>query len=495
MKLCLSLLLSAWGALSLSAAPLNESPYHVIPEPAEVSLQTGECATPKILKQAVDKSLGAEGYKLTLRPQGVEIAAADRAGLFYAMQTLDQLKAQYAKEGIPCGVITDAPRFTWRSMMMDTARHFVPVADIKKFIDVMAHYKFNKLHLHLTDDQGWRLPVPGYPKLESVASKRAQTYGDNTPHGGMYTKAELKDLVRYAAAKNIEIIPEVDVPGHNQALCTAYPDFHCLPTPANLKVREDAGISHTLVCPGNPDVWKFYNAVFNELKSIFPSSYVHLGGDEAPEDNWIKCPRCKDFRKKEGIQDEPDNLKKAARQEMVQFFTKLAQMLKSKGKTALFWYEPMGVYPDGNIVTVWRNHTAKSVAETTGDKVEVIYAPNAQCYFDYPQLPGDWPMGQPETGWMPTNTLENVYSLEPSNGLNEKEMSRVRGVECCLWSERIPDINRLFYQAYPRALAMSEVGWSPKKRRDINHFKTKLEFHKKMMESKWNIPMERPEKK
>ena len=346
----LPLLLVMSGSV-FAAGGVESRPYHIIPEPVEVSTSSGVCKSPKILKQAANKALGPEGYKLTIKPQGVEIQAGDRAGLFYAKNTLEQLQAQYKEDGIPCGVIEDKPRFGWRSMMMDTARHFVPVEDVKKFIDVMSFYKFNKLHFHLTDDQGWRLPVPGYPKLESVASKRKETFGNKTPHGGMYTKEQLKDLVKYAAARNIEIIPEIDVPGHNQALCTAYPEFLCFPNP-KLEVRTNAGISYTLVCPGNPDVWKFYNAVFNELKDIFPSQYVHLGGDEAPEDNWMKCPKCADFREKAGIREE--NKKAAAQKEMVEFFTRCAKMLKSRGKTAVFWYEPMGKYPDGVIVTTWR---------------------------------------------------------------------------------------------------------------------------------------------
>lgn len=481
------------GGMASAADDLASRPYKIIPEPAAVTTSAGTCATPKILKQAANKSLGPEGYKLTVKPQGVEIMAGDRAGLFYAKQTLEQLKAQYGDGNIPCGVIEDKPSFGWRSIMLDSARHFVPVDDVKKFIDVMSFYKFNKLHLHLTDDQGWRLPVPGYPKLETIASKRKETFNDKTPHGGMYTKEQLKDLVKYAAQRNIEIIPEVDVPGHNQALCSAYPEFLCFPNP-KLEVRTNAGISYTLVCPGTPEVWKFYDAVFNELKDIFPSKYVHLGGDEAPEDNWMKCPKCADFRAKAGIKDE--NKKAAAQKEMLEFFNRLTKMLKTRGKTAVFWYEPMGKYPDGVIVTTWRGgHTPKTVAKTTGDKVDVICAPNGKCYLDYPQLPGDWPSGQPDTGWMPVNTLENVYSQDPAGGLSAKELERVRGVECCLWAERLPNIDRVFYQAYPRALALAEVGWSPKEVRNLDRFKDKVEFHKKLMQEKWGLDPERPEKK
>ncbi len=481
------------GGACLGAPSLTERPYLLIPEPQKVEMAKNTCSSLKITSKKLEPSLGEEGYRLKISPEGVAVSAGGKAGLFYAMQTLDQIRAQYRGKRIPCGTIEDKPRFAWRSIMIDSARYFLPAEDVKKFIDVMAAYKFNKLHIHLTDDQGWRIPVPGYPKLESVASKREQTFSDGKPHGGMYTKAQLKDLVKYAAEKHIEIIPEIDIPGHNQALCAAYPEFLCFPN-KNLKVRTTAGISHTLVCPGNPDVWKFYTALFRELKDIFPSSYVHLGGDEAPVDNWAKCPKCAALRKEMKI-EEGDAMKAAHRQNVEVFF-RLAQMLAKNGKKPIFWYESsIGKYPDGSIATTWRGDGPKDVERTSGDQTDVVCAPNGKCYFDYPQLPGDWPMGQPDTSWMPVNTLENVYSLDPGAGLDETQLKRVRGVECCHWSERIPDLDRLFYQAYPRSLAMAEVGWSPMDARGLDRFLKKVEFHKKYMKDKWGVDCERPGKK
>lgn len=478
--------------LAAAAPSLQERPYLLIPEPQRVAVESGSCSAAKILGKKLEPSLGDEGYRLKLTPGGVSIAAGGRAGLFYAQQTLDQLRAQYRGKKIPCGTIEDKPRFGWRSIMIDSARHFIPVEDVKKFIDVMAAYKFNKLHMHLTDDQGWRIPVPGYPKLESIASKRSETFGDGKPHGGMYTKAQLKELVKYAAARQIEIIPEIDIPGHNQALCAAYPEFLCFPD-KNLKVRTTAGISHTLICPGNPDVWKFYAALFRELKDIFPSSYVHLGGDEAPVDNWAKCPKCAKLRREMKIEE--SDAMKAAHKQNVEVFLRLGEMLANIGKKPVFWYEAsLGKYPDGSMATVWRGEGPRRVWTTSGEQTDVICAPHTKCYFDYPQLPGDWPSGQPDTGWMPVNTLENAYSLDPGAGLGEEELKRVRGVECCHWSERIPNLERLFYQAYPRALAIAEAGWSPMEARDLGRFLKKVEFHKKYLKDKWGIDAERPGK-
>lgn len=493
MKWLLLSLLCMLGFSMPAAFGQSTQPYKVIPEPAIVKTSEERCVTPNILKETINSALAPEAYKLVILPQGMELEAGGPAGLFYAKQTLNQIKTQYRQEQIPCGLIEDQPRFRWRSIMLDPARYFIPADDLKQFIDVMAFYKFNKLHLHLTDNQGWRLPVPGYPKLKSVASKRKESFGNKTPHEGMYTKAELKALVKYAADRHIEIIPEVDVPGHNQALCAAYPEFLCFPDP-KLEVRTIAGRTHTLVCPGKPEVWKFYNAVFKELKDIFPSKYIHLGGDEAPDDKWLACSKCAAFRARAGISDA--NNKSAGSQQKIAFFTQLSQILNKQGKKVIFWYDPIGPYPDGSMVTTWQSgHTAKTVTAESGDKVQVICALHQKCYFDYPQLPGDWPKNEPDTAWMPLNTLENVYSFDPGEGLTPKELEQVKGVECCLWAERLPNMERIFYQTYPRALAISEAGWSPPEVRNLENFKEKVNFHQKLIQEKWGLNPERPEKK
>ena len=207
--------------------------YSIIPEPEKTELKRNATRTLKLLSDKTSPALGKDAYRLAVTPQGVHLASGGREGRMYGLVTLQQLQDQLAAhpEGIPCGVIKDKPRYPWRGMMVDPARHFIPIKDLKKFVDLMAYYKFNKLHVHLTDNQGWRLPVPGYPRLKSVASKREESFGDGIPHEGMYTRQELKDLVAYCAARGIEVIPEIDVPGHNQALAAAYPEFFCFPKP------------------------------------------------------------------------------------------------------------------------------------------------------------------------------------------------------------------------------------------------------------------------
>ncbi len=487
--------------ITASAAPdFTERPAYIIPEPREIITDDGLLKKPFPIKNVIDKSLDPEAYELIITPREAFVKSSTPAGRLYGHSTLDQLISQFGDKGIPCGTIKDSPRYPWRGLMLDPARHFIPVSDIRKFIDVMAYYKFNRLHLHLTDDQGWRLPVPGYPRLKTIASHREETNGDDKPHGGMYTKQELKDLVRYAAAKNVEIIPEVDAPGHNVALAAAYPEFICFPNP-NLKVFTSNGVTKELVCPGNPDIWRFYTAVIKELKDIFPSRYIHLGGDEAPEDNWMKCPKCAAWRKAAGIAEPKDGdnnaMKTAARQEMIQFFSRLTDIVNKAGKEPLFWYEqPIASYPKGSTVYTWRlGLTPDTVARTRKEGLKLIFSPGEHCYLDYPQLPGDWPKKEPAGGWMPTTTLEQTYKLDPGRGLTEEDAAHIVGVEATMWGECIPDINKAFYMAYPRALALSEAGWSPADVRSWERFQGKLDQHRNIMQKKWNISLERPAKK
>lgn len=465
----------------LSAAPpllaANEQKLSVIPEPMKTTFQDGTTSRLNVIEKNRDTSQGKEGYKLSITPKGIKVAYADNAGLFYANQTLQQLKVQFGKS-IPCVEITDRPRFSWRGLMIDPARHYWTIADIKKFIDVMAAYKFNKLHIHLTDDQGWRLPVPGYPKLQSVASKRTGTNGNNIPHEGFYTKKELKDVVQYAAARQIEVIPEIDVPGHNQALAAAYPDMICFPD-KELKVRTTPGVTKELICPAKPEVWKFYNVVFDELRDIFPSSYVHLGGDEAPADNWAKCPHCEKLRKKEGWKD--------THEQMGGFFRQMTDLLAKRGKKPLLWYEEGDIaYPEGSTVYSWRmGKTPSTISDSRKKKLNLILAPGEHAYLDYPQLQGDAGVG-------PLTTLERSYKLDPGYGLSEEDQKHIIGVEGPIWGEYISTLKRAFYMAYPRALALSEAAWSPMDVRSWENFSRKLEFQKEYMKKNWDITLDRP---
>lgn len=473
-----------FSACTACAAAAEE--YSVIPEPAKTEFQQGTAKTLQLLSDHPAPSLGTDSYRLTVTPQGAHLASGGREGRIYGLATLCQLQdqlADQAQEGIPCGVITDMPRYPWRGIMVDPARHFIPIEDLKRFADMMAYYKFNKLQLHLTDDQGWRLPIPGYPRLQSVASKRAESFGNATPHEGMYTKQELKDLVAYCAQRGIEVIPEIDMPGHNQALAAAYPEFFCFPD-HNTKVRTTGGVSLHLVCPRKPEVWKFYAAVFDELKDIFPSALIHLGGDEAPlEKTWGKCPLSVKYRQQKGMNDVHEELK--------EFEGKMASLLSARGKKPIFWYEQpwaqVGVYRKGDTVFTWRmGLTPSTITETKKQGLPLIIAAGEHCYLDYPQIPG-----QDNRGWMPTTTLEQSYKLDPSYGRPERETNHIIGVQAVVWAEQLPSLNHLLYRTYPRACAIAEAGWSPMDARSWKNFQRKLSNHRQFILKRFSYDMER----
>ena len=459
--------------------------YSIIPEPERTELKTQITKTLKLLSDKAEASLGKDAYRLSVTPQGAHLASGGREGRLYGQATLRQLQDQLAAqpEGIPCGVIKDKPRYPWRGLMVDPARHFIPLADLKKFADLMAYYKFNKLQLHLTDDQGWRLPVPGYPRLKSVASKRAESFGNGIPHEGMYTREELKELVAYCAERGIEVIPEIDMPGHNQALAAAYPEFFCFPD-HNTKVSTTGGVGLYLVCPQKPEVWKFYAAVFDVLKDIFPSKIVHLGGDEAPlEKTWQKCPLSVKYRQKKGMKDVHEELK--------EFEGKMASMLAARGRRPQLWYEKpwaeAGIYRKGDTVFTWRmGLTPSTITETKKQGLPLIIAAGEHCYLDYPQIPG-----QDNRGWMPTTTLERSYKLDPAYGRPEKATDHIIGVQATMWAEHLPTLNHLLYRTYPRAMAIAEAGWSPMDVRSWDNFRRKVADHRAFVLKRFNYDLER----
>ena len=482
-KLPLILACAIFSAHMACAAAADK--YSVIPEPEKTELQHNSTRTLKLLSDQEVPTLGTDAYRLTVTPQGAHLASGGREGRIYGLATLRQLRDQLAgqPEGIPCGVITDKPRYPWRGLMVDPARFFIPTADLKKFVDMMAYYKFNKLQIHLTDDQGWRLPVPGYPKLKSISSKRKESMCNGIPHEGMYTKQELKELVAYCAARGIEVIPEIDVPGHNQALAAAYPEFFCFPNP-DTKVKTDEGVTLHLICPHKPEVWKFYAAVFKELKDIFPSGIVHLGGDEAPlEKTWAKCPLSIQYREQKGMKDVHEELK--------EFIKKMSSMLAGHGKRIQLWYEKpwarTNIYNKGDTVFTWRmGLTPSTITETKKQGLSLIIAAGEHCYLDYPQLPG-----QSNRGWMPTTTLEQSYRLDPTYGRPEKETNHITGVQGTVWGEHLPTLNHILYRAYPRACAIAEAGWSPMSVRSWENFRRRLADHRQFILKRFNYDMER----
>ena len=443
---------AAWEAeAGLVAAALGGNP----------SVQLEGAAGDVVLRET---ALPPEAYELRIGGRGVEIDAGSASGAYYAAQTLRQWLPQ-AGGAIPRAIIRDAPRFRWRALMIDPARHFWNVDDIRRYIVAMASYKLNKLHLHLTDDQGWRLPCGKWPKLAAVAAWRRETEGDGERHGGIYTKEELQGLVAFAARHHVELIPELDLPGHSQALLAAYPELACFPRD-DFAVRTVPGVSEDLVCPGREALHELYADLFRELAEIFPSPYVHLGGDEAPLTRWEACPACRALRQAEGLA--------TPREEMGWFFRKMSGLLERHGKRPLFWFEENASgYPAQAAVYAWRMGKTPDVMRLAREKgLPLICSPGEHAYFDYPQSGEDAPA---HPG--PVTTLEQVYRLDPGHGLPTGEQSHVWGAEATLWGERVPDLDTAFHLTYPRALAFAEACWSQMPRRGWRHFALKLPEH------------------
>ena len=343
--------------------------------------------------------------------------------------------------------------------MLDPARHFLPIKDIKFYIDQMARYKYNVLQLHLTDDQGWRVEIKSRPEL---ASKEH------------YTQAELKDLIAYAAQRHIEIVPEMDIPGHTVAILAAYPELGC--TTADSITKEVGKTVNLMLCASVDKVYKVYQDIFNEMATLFPSKYIHLGGDESViEKNWARCERCQQQMKDRGYTQ--------ASQLMIPFFDKMLGMVERAGKSPILWCELDNIYPPANnylfpypknvTLVTWRNGlTPKCIELTRTHGNPLIMAPGEYTYFDYPQLKGDLPEFN---NWgMPITTLQQAYAFDPGYGLSAEDQAHIQGVMGTLWGEAMPDINRVTYMTYPRALALAEAGWTQMEHRSWESFKERM---------------------
>lgn len=410
-----------------------------------------------------------EEYYLSIDKSGIQIKASHQKAVFYAFQTLSQLFAssdtKSANTTLPAVSIHDKPRFPYRALMLDPARHFLNVADLKKYIDAMALYKFNALHLHLSDDQGWRVEIKSLPKLAEMSSIRKEMDGDGKVHKGHYTQEQLKELVKYAQERNVEIVPEIDVPGHNVAALAAYPALSCDQQP--MQVSTISGVSKELLCAGNEEVYEFYEKIVAELAAVFPSKKFHIGGDEAPLDKWKKCVRCQSQIQNQQLKDEHELIG--------YFFKRIGTILEKYNKEPMIWYElDVPEYPQNSTMYLWRYGTAKKVIETTRKEgYKLIASPGEHAYFDYPQQENDLP----NVNWMPLLSLKQVYDFDPTYGLPTEQSKHIIGVEATLWGESVKTMDRAFYMTFPRALAFSEAGWSEMKNRNWDYFKSKIPFH------------------
>lgn len=424
--------------------------------------------------------LGAEGYTLSVAPAGVAMAAPQPAGLIRGIQTIRQLLppgalARTVQEGIdwtlPGIEIRDRPRFPWRGAMVDVCRHMFDLPTLKQFLDMMALQKQNVLHLHLTDDQGWRIEIKKHPKLTTLGSVRKEspvigdrTRGDGTPYGGFLTQAQLRELVAHARALHIALVPEIEMPGHALGALAAYPELSCTGGP--FEVRTKWGIEPDVFCAGNDQVFAFLEDVLTEVLDIFPSEFIHIGGDECPKDRWKVCAKCQARIKAEGLKDE---------HELQSWFVRrIEKFLNAKGRRLIGWDEILegGLAPHAAVMS-WRGVKGGIAAATEGH--DVVMSPTTHCYLDYYQSRDKAREPDAIGGFLP---LQTVYGFDPLPAdLPADKHRHILGTQGNLWSEYIPTPKHLHYMAQPRLAAIAETGWTPAAKKDWSSFRTRVEAH------------------
>jgi hexosaminidase len=421
------------------------------------------------------KELKKEAYELTIKPIGIDIKASSQEGFYYGYQTLLQLlpgsvySSSYQaglKLKLTGVIIKDQPRFAYRGLLLDVGRYYLPVGFIKKTIDQLAIHKMNILHWHLTEDQGWRIEIKKYPKLTEIGSKRkesslghlSENQGDGIPHGGFYTQDEIRDLVAYAQTKHVTIVPEIEMPGHSLAALAAYPELGCTGGP--YEVKSKWGVEEQIYCP-TEKTFEFLENVLTEVMDLFPSEYIHIGGDEAPKTTWKNSAFCQDLIKKENLKDE------AGLQSY--FIKRIDKFVSSKGRKIIGWDEILegGLSPNATVMS-WRG--MEGGIEAAKQKHDVIMATSTHLYLDYYQSKS--PLEPLAIGGLAT--LEKVYSLEPIPAeLNADQKKYIKGVQALLWTEYVPNAEKAEYMLYPRLAAAAEIAWSDEKK-DYTNFKSRL---------------------
>lgn len=423
-------------------------------------------------------SLGSEGYLLDVNSNAIIISANNRKGLFYGMQTIFQTLTPVRTNApliVPGMTVVDYPRFKWRGMMLDVSRHFFPPETVKQYIDLLATYKMNVFHWHLVDDSGWRIEIKKYPKLTEIGAWRvdhtSKAWGDRQPaqtgepatYGGFYTQEQIKEIVAYARQRNITIVPEIELPGHSVAALASYPQFSCSQKPQFVNT---GGVYpkeiQSAYCPGNEEVFTFLQDILLEVMDLFPSEFIHIGGDEVDKSHWKKCSRCQQRMIAEGLKD-VDELQSYMIRRMDKFLT-------SYNRRLIGWDEILeGGLASGATVMSWRGESGGIEAAKMGH--DVVMTPGYPCYFDHYQA---GPEGEPVAiGGM--NTLKNVYDYEPiPKELTKEQAQFVLGAQANVWTEFIPTVEHLEYMILPRMLALSEVVWSPAEYRNWTDFNRRL---------------------
>ena len=409
-----------------------------------------------------DGSLADEGYILEIRPENILISAKTGAGAFYAVQTLKQIIPVQAYETpidinkltLPTMKISDSPKFGYRGFMLDCSRHFWNIETIKEIIDILAMHKMNRFHWHLTEDQGWRIEIKKYPLLTKIGSKREQTTTgrnegmDGIPYGGYYTQKEIKEVVKYAQERFITIIPEIEIPGHSLGALSAYPWLGCEGEAGNYKTWSYWGVSPQIACAGRESTFKFWEDVLSEVIDLFPSEYIHIGGDEAPRDMWKACPDCQKRIKENGLKNE------AELQSYVN--NRIEKFLNDRGRKLIGWDEILegGVSQSATIMS-WRGADGGIAAAKKGNYA--ILSPDSHCYLNFYQTTERKDDHLCIGSYIP---LRKAYSLNPYDKLAKEEQKYIMGVQANLWTEYISTPIQLEYMLLPRLGAIAEIGWS-----------------------------------
>ena len=451
------------------------------------SLKVGTTTAPQPIKGAIllttkdaKPELGAEGYELTVTPDSVVVRAGKSAGLFYGVQTLLQLlppEVFAAKPvtnvdwQVPCVQIEDQPRFKWRGLLLDVARHFFTKQEIKQLLDDMSMQKINTLQMHLTDDQGWRIEIKKYPRLTEIGAwrkdagfgldpKASTTYGPDGRYGGYYTQDDIREIVAYARERHITVVPEIEMPGHASAALSAFPELSCNGGPYTPNAQ--GGVFAGVYCAGKEETFEFLQDVLAEVRQLFPCAYIHIGGDEVPKDNWKKCPRCQARIKQEGLKSEHDL--------QSYFIRRIEKSINAQGRTLIGWSEIReGGLAQNAVVMDWIG----GAVEAASAGHDVIMSPTGYCYLDYYQSKNHATEPKAIGGYLP---LSKVYSFEPLPAkLDPQYQSHILGAQGNLWTEYIPNFKQAQYMVFPRLSALAEVTWSPQAARNREDFARRLQ--------------------
>jgi len=403
---------------------------------------------------AIDPLLRREEYHLKVTRGRIEIAGGSNAGVFYALQTLHQLSgSEGLPSKVPCVAIRDYPRFSWRGLMLDCSRTFQSPEYLKKTIDRIAYYKMNVLHLHLTDDQGWRLEIKSRPELTEKGAKFHPEYNEPENHQGFYSQEEMREIIRYAGSKGITIVPEIEMPGHSTAVLVCYPELSCSGKSVDkiFPFFKGPSVTADILCAGNEETFALIEDVLDEIVEVFPSEFIHIGGDEAPKGAWEKCPKCQKRIRDEGLTDEKEL--------QSYFIRRVEQYIHSKGRRLIGWSEIIegGLAPNAAVMD-WIG----GAKEATEKGHDVVMSPTSHCYFDYPYTSID---------------SERAYRFDPVKDLSQGQSKHILGLQANFWSHIDREPDRVDKQLFPRLLSIAERGWSPSERMDWDSFRIRQEKH------------------